>query len=156
MIINNASEHHGAKLAEALAPKLAAGIKGSDEEIVSDCLDIARDLLRRFGSLLSKHYRSLLQAALPRLGSTRNIIQQRAINCLGALAPYIQVAEFDKTIEEIVSQLEKGGRRKAVYIQALGSLASHAGPKLGKHVSRITPLLVDAVNAEKEGDELSK
>lgn len=155
VIVNTSDAKLGQRIADTLGTPIAKGIKGSDEEIVSDALDVAKDLLKRFGAHLTKHYNELLKATLPRLQSGRNIVQQRAINALGELSPFISEKDFDSTIEAIVKQLQKG-KNKAVYIQALGNLGSNAGPKLGKHVSKITPLLVSAIKESGEGDELSK
>jgi len=156
VIVNNAEESLAQRIVDALGPALPSGIKNEDEEIISDSLDITKDILRRWGSLMGSHHQNLLQATIPQLKNGRNIIQLRAINCLGSLAPYIPIEDFDKTIESLISSLEKGGKDKPIFIQALGTLGSNAGPKLGKHVSRITPLLISAVNASDEGDELSK
>ena len=156
VIVLNASDDLSQRIVDALGPALSSGIKNEDEEIISDSLDISKDILRRWGSLMNTYHQRLLQTTLPQLSNPRNIIQLRAINCLGALAPFIPVEDFDKTIESLISSLEKGGKDKPIFIQALGTLGSYAGPKLGKHVSRITPLLISAVNASEEGDELSK
>ena len=156
VIVNNVSDDLAQRVSDTLGPALISGIKNQDEEIASDCLDITKDLMRRWGSNLGGHRQQLLESTIPQLSNGRNIIQNRAVGCLGALAPFIPVEDFDKTINILISSLEKGGKDKPIFIQALGTLGYYAGPKLGKHVARISPLLISAVNESKEGDEESK
>jgi cullin-associated NEDD8-dissociated protein 1 len=156
VIVNNVGDDLAQTISDLLGPPLVSGIKNQDEEIASDCLDITKDLMRRWGSNMGGHRQLLLEATIPQLSNSRNIIQNRAVGCLGALAPFIPVEDFDKTINILISSLEKGGKDKPIFIQALGTLGYYAGPKLGKHVERISPLLISAVNETKEGDEESK
>jgi hypothetical protein len=78
----------GPLVLRSLTPRLITGISDSNADIANECIELAGDLVGRFGSLMSADEHSAMLTALkPQLLSAKPAVRRRAKDCLGSFAP---------------------------------------------------------------------
>lgn len=127
--------------------------KKSDEDILTECLDVLADLSARFANAMLTHAPIILRLIVPHLKSGKQNNAKKTIACMESIALFIPPTLFDSTVSGLISEMEKNPKRKSMYIQALSTLAKRAGSRLSKHVEQISPQLLEVIESKGESKE---
>ncbi|XP_049622215.1 cullin-associated NEDD8-dissociated protein 2 isoform X2 [Suncus etruscus] len=100
------------------------------------------------GAPLSAFHASLLHCLLPQLSSPRLAVRKRAVGALGHLSAACSTDLFVELADHLLDQLP-GLREPAspatirTLIQCLGGVGRQAGHRLGAHLDRLVPLVLE-------------
>lgn len=122
----------------------------ADASLQLECLDINADLLKKFGSLMSRdlHHR-MLDDMLRLLADPKSPVRKRATACLGHLASSISDEQLETMVARLLASFKSASERSAevTYIQTIGTISRVVGWRLGRHLDSIVPLLLGAMGS---------
>ncbi|XP_004613286.2 cullin-associated NEDD8-dissociated protein 2 [Sorex araneus] len=113
-----------------------------------EALDILSDMLSRLGAPLGAFHASLLHCLLPQLSSPRLAVRKRAVGALGHLSAACSTDLFVELADHLLDRLP-GPQTPAspatirTLIQCLGGVGRQAGHRLGTHLDRLVPLVLE-------------
>ncbi|XP_055985466.1 cullin-associated NEDD8-dissociated protein 2 [Sorex fumeus] len=113
-----------------------------------EALDILSDMLSRLGAPLGAFHASLLHCLLPQLSSPRLAVRKRAVGALGHLSAACSTDLFVELADHLLDRLP-GPQAPAspatirTLIQCLGGVGRQAGHRLGTHLDRLVPLVLE-------------
>lgn len=140
----------GGGLAAAVCKKMtgrlsAAVARQEDVSVQLEALDILGDLLARFGALLLPYQPAVQEALLPQLASPRLAVRKRSIAAVGYLVMSCSQGQFNKLMEMLLEELAKNSSTSTTrtYIQCIGTISRHAGHRIGEHLEKVMPYMVE-------------
>ncbi|XP_064480368.1 cullin-associated NEDD8-dissociated protein 1-like [Ornithodoros turicata] len=149
----------GGGLATAVCKKMtgrlsAAVARQEDVSVQLEALDILGDLLARFGALLMPYQLAVQESLLPQLASPRLAVRKRSIAAIGYLVMSCSQGQFNKLMETLLEELAKNSSTSTTrtYIQCIGTISRHAGHRIGEHLEKVMPFMVEYCKVE--DDEL--
>jgi len=134
---------------------LLKALKTDNQEVKLDALDVLGDILNRFGTMVSSYHVDLQQAFTSELTAKRDPIRKRAIVCLAELSVHTSDKLFEELIQLVLTNIEKnnkGGEELRTFIQLTSAISKVVGQRLGNHLNRIVPLLMDSAEKINEGE----
>ena len=153
----------GATLAQRLAPRLLDGIttdRSESQEIRSECLEVFKQLIVRFGGECGKDHENMMGTLLTQIGNEKSVVQKRATAALGVLAPYLADNLLTRLATTLLQRIETPGQDSdkeqeqiRVYIQAIGRISRTVGHRLGHSIDRIIPLFLRFLGDPNDDDE---
>lgn len=117
--------------------------KQEDVSVQLEALDILSDLLSRFGGLLISFHPAIQEALLPQLSSPRLAVRKRSITAIGYLVMSCSQTLFNKLIDTLKEELGKNISTTKTYIQCIAAVSRQAGHRIGEHLEKIMPLVVE-------------
>lgn len=125
-----------------------------DVAVQLEALDILGDLLSRFGAMLLPSQPAIQEALLPQLASPRLAVRKRSITAIGYLVMSCSQGLFNKLMDTLLEELAKNTSTSTTrtYIQCIGTISRQAGHRMGDHLERLMPLMVEYCKVE--DDEL--
>uniref|UniRef100_A0A8B9TP54 Cullin associated and neddylation dissociated 2 (putative) n=1 Tax=Anas platyrhynchos TaxID=8839 RepID=A0A8B9TP54_ANAPL len=148
----------GSTMTANVCKKITAQLTGAigkqeDISVQLEALDILSDMLKLGGTLYSFHS-SILSCLLPQLTSPRLAVRKRAIVALGHLVLTCSGNIFSELTEHLLAELKKNESTSTTrtYIQCIAGISRQAGHRIGEHLEKIIPLIVQYCNVE--DDEL--
>ncbi|NXU53252.1 CAND1 protein, partial [Turnix velox] len=108
----------------------------------------------RLGGTLHSFHPSILSCLLPQLSSPRLAVRKRAIIALGHLVLTCSTSIFSELTEHLLAELKRNESTSTsrTYIQCVAGISRQAGHRIGEHLEKIIPLIVQYCNVE--DDEL--
>ena len=114
-LVADADEKHGRAVAETAAPFLLRGLASSAAaDVRSEALDLATELLRRFGALpevAARLHEPFLAAFVAQLAGPTPLVRKRAAAAIGALSPVLSDALLEALVSALLCGIEGGGSR---------------------------------------------
>ena len=154
-LMSSVPPNMGELLVSTLTSRLLVGTQHANDDIKRECLDSLTDLVKRFGHLMKADHETLLAQATPHLTNPKPAIQKRAVVCLSALAVTLNDAHLFSLIDQLLSNIdtitEKGklsstdDKNLRVFIQTVGRVTRSVGHRLGGHLPRVVPLLLQCL-----------
>lgn len=151
-----ASSSLAANICRRITGRLTNAIsKSTDVSVQLEALDILGDLLSRFGGLLVSYHQSIQQALLPQLTSARLAVRKRTIIALGHLVLSANSSLFVELMDHLLTELKQNASHSTTrtFIQCIGAICRQAGHRVGEHLERIIPMIVQYSRVEND-DEL--
>uniref|UniRef100_A0A8C0BGV7 Cullin associated and neddylation dissociated 2 (putative) n=1 Tax=Buteo japonicus TaxID=224669 RepID=A0A8C0BGV7_9AVES len=149
----------GSTMTANVCKKITAQLTGAigkqeDVSVQLEALDILSDMLSRLGGTLYSFHSSILNCLLPQLTSPRLAVRKRAIIALGHLVLTCSGNIFSELTEHLLAELKKNESTSTTrtYIQCVAGISRQAGHRIGEHLEKIIPLIVQYCNVE--DDEL--
>ncbi|XP_010568546.1 PREDICTED: cullin-associated NEDD8-dissociated protein 2 isoform X1 [Haliaeetus leucocephalus] len=165
----------GSTMTANVCKKITAQLTGAigkqeDVSVQLEALDILSDMLSRYqrisfwqlcpaggcilGGTLYSFHSSILNCLLPQLTSPRLAVRKRAIIALGHLVLTCSGNIFSELTEHLLAELKKNESTSTTrtYIQCVAGISRQAGHRIGEHLEKIIPLIVQYCNVE--DDEL--
>uniref|UniRef100_A0A8C4UAY0 Cullin associated and neddylation dissociated 2 (putative) n=1 Tax=Falco tinnunculus TaxID=100819 RepID=A0A8C4UAY0_FALTI len=149
----------GSTMTANVCKKITAQLTGAigkqeDVSVQLEALDILSDMLSRLGGTLYSFHSSILNCLLPQLTSPRLAVRKRAIIALGHLVLTCSGNIFSELTEHLLSELKRNESTSTTrtYIQCVAGISRQAGHRVGEHLEKIVPLIVQYCNVE--DDEL--
>ncbi|NXS64618.1 CAND1 protein, partial [Pandion haliaetus] len=149
----------GSTMTANVCKKITAQLTGAigkqeDVSVQLEALDILSDMLSRLGGTLYSFHSSILSCLLPQLTSPRLAVRKRAIIALGHLVLTCSGNIFSELTEHLLAELKKNESASTTrtYIQCVAGISRQAGHRIGEHLEKIIPLIVQYCNVE--DDEL--
>lgn len=152
-LVADADERHGRAVAETAAPFLLRGLgPGAAADVRGEALDLATELVRRFGGLpevAARLHAPLLGAFIAQLAGPTPLIRKRAAAAIGALAPVLSDSLLESLVSALLAGIEGGGGRAGAaaarselavsaaaasartLIQCTCTVARHVSPRCG-------------------------
>ncbi|KAJ7389386.1 Cullin-associated NEDD8-dissociated protein 1 [Desmophyllum pertusum] len=130
-------------------------LQSTDVSVQLEALDILGDLLSRFGGLLVSYHQSIQQSLLPQLTSARLAVRKRTIIALGHLVLSANSSLFVELMDHLLAELKQNASHSTTrtFIQCIGAICRQAGHRVGEHLERIIPMIVQYSKVEND-DEL--
>jgi len=157
--IGKVPNEYGAVVSGKLASKLVVGTKEHPDATL-DCLDIIADLLYRFARVMPDSHDAIIKLCLGQLSNPRPVLRKRAMACIGSLAQVIPDAALNRVVESLLAKIDSQEESSSI-VQTIGVIGRSAGNRLGKHVERVVPLLLQHLSTVDDesmhnahGDEL--
>ncbi|OXB81577.1 UNVERIFIED_CONTAM: hypothetical protein H355_008425 [Colinus virginianus] len=151
----------GSAMAANVCKKITAQLTGAigkqeDVSVQLEALDILSDMLSRLGGTLYSFHSSILNCLLPQLTSPRLAVRKRAIIALGHLVLTCSGNIFSELTEHLIAELKKNESTSTTrtYIQCVAGISRQAGHRIGEHLEKIIPLIVQYCNVD--DDELKE
>ncbi|NXH11389.1 CAND1 protein, partial [Bucco capensis] len=144
-----------ANVCKKITAQLTGAIgKQDDVSVQLEALDILSDMLSRLGGTLYSFHSSILSCLLPQLTSPRLAVRKRAIIALGHLVLTCSGSIFSELTEHLLAELRRNESTSTTrtYIQCVAGISRQAGHRIGEHLEKIIPLVVQYCNVE--DDEL--
>uniref|UniRef100_A0A8C6JW01 Uncharacterized protein n=1 Tax=Melopsittacus undulatus TaxID=13146 RepID=A0A8C6JW01_MELUD len=144
-----------ANVCKKITAQLTGAIgKQEDVSVQLEALDILSDMLSRLGGTLYSFHSSILNCLLPQLTSPRLAVRKRAIIALGHLVLTCSGSIFSELTEHLLAELKRNESTSTTrtYIQCVAGISRQAGHRIGEHLEKIIPLIVQYCNVE--DDEL--
>ncbi|KFV55793.1 Cullin-associated NEDD8-dissociated protein 1, partial [Tyto alba] len=149
----------GSSMTANVCKKITAQLTGAigkqeDVSVQLEALDILSDMLSRLGGTLYSFHSSILNCLLPQLTSPRLAVRKRAIIALGHLVLTCSGNIFSELTEHLLAELKRNESTSTTrtYIQCVAGISRQAGHRIGEHLEKIIPLIVQYCNVE--DDEL--
>ncbi|NXF66238.1 CAND1 protein, partial [Ciccaba nigrolineata] len=149
----------GSSMTANVCKKITAQLTGAigkqeDVSVQLEALDILSDMLSRLGGTLYSFHSSILSCLLPQLTSPRLAVRKRAIIALGHLVLTCSGNIFSELTEHLLAELKRNESTSTTrtYIQCVAGISRQAGHRIGEHLEKIIPLIVQYCNVE--DDEL--
>ncbi|XP_054071793.1 cullin-associated NEDD8-dissociated protein 1-like isoform X1 [Rissa tridactyla] len=149
----------GSTMTANVCKKITAQLTGAigkqeDVSVQLEALDILSDMLSRLGGTLYSFHSSILNCLLPQLTSPRLAVRKRAIIALGHLVLTCSGSIFSELTEHLLAELKRNESTSTTrtYIQCVAGISRQAGHRIGEHLEKIIPLIVQYCNVE--DDEL--
>uniref|UniRef100_A0A8C3VA16 Cullin associated and neddylation dissociated 2 (putative) n=1 Tax=Catharus ustulatus TaxID=91951 RepID=A0A8C3VA16_CATUS len=149
----------GSTMTANVCKKITAQLTGAigkqeDVSVQLEALDILSDMLSRLGGTLYSFHSSILTCLLPQLTSPRLAVRKRAIIALGHLVLTCSGNIFSELTEHLLAELKKNESTSTTrtYIQCVAGISRQAGHRIGEHLEKIIPLIVQYCNVD--DDEL--
>ncbi|NXE73037.1 CAND1 protein, partial [Cochlearius cochlearius] len=149
----------GSTMTANVCKKITAQLTGAigkqeDISVQLEALDILSDMLSRLGGTLYSFHSSILNCLLPQLTSPRLAVRKRAIIALGHLVLTCSGNIFSELTEHLLAELKRNESTSTTrtYIQCVAGISRQAGHRIGEHLEKIIPLIVQYCNVE--DDEL--
>ncbi|XP_071406265.1 cullin-associated NEDD8-dissociated protein 1-like isoform X1 [Pithys albifrons albifrons] len=149
----------GSTMTANVCKKITAQLTGAigkqeDVSVQLEALDILSDMLSRLGGTLCSFHSSILTCLLPQLTSPRLAVRKRAIIALGHLVLTCSGNIFSELTEHLLAELKrnKSTSTTRTYIQCVAGISRQAGHRIGEHLEKIIPLIVQYCNVD--DDEL--
>ncbi|NXL85292.1 CAND1 protein, partial [Alectura lathami] len=149
----------GSTMTANVCKKITAQLTGAigkqeDVSVQLEALDILSDMLSRLGGTLYSFHSSILSCLLPQLTSPRLAVRKRACIALGHLVLTCSGGIFSELTEHLLAELKRNESTSATrtYIQCMAGISRQAGHRIGEHLEKIIPLIVQYCNVE--DDEL--
>ncbi|KAM9277116.1 cullin-associated NEDD8-dissociated protein 1-like isoform 2-T2 [Morus bassanus] len=149
----------GSTMTANVCKKITAQLTGAigkqeDVSVQLEALDILSDMLSRLGGTLCSFHSSILNCLLPQLTSPRLAVRKRAIIALGHLVLTCSGNIFSELTEHLIAELKRNESTSTTrtYIQCVAGISRQAGHRIGEHLEKIIPLIVQYCNVE--DDEL--
>ncbi|KAM6301080.1 cullin-associated NEDD8-dissociated protein 1-like [Aegotheles albertisi] len=149
----------GSTMTTNVCKKITAQLTGAigkqeDVSVQLEALDILSDMLSRLGGTLYSFHSSILNCLLPQLTSPRLAVRKRAIIALGHLVLTCSGNIFSELTEHLLAELKRNESTSTTrtYIQCVAGISRQAGHRIGEHLEKIIPLIVQYCNVE--DDEL--
>lgn len=149
----------GSTMTANVCKKITAQLTGAigkqeDVSVQLEALDILSDMLSRLGGTLYSFHSSILNCLLPQLTSPRLAVRKRAIIALGHLVLTCSGNIFSELTEHLIAELKKNESTSTTrtYIQCIAGISRQAGHRIGEHLEKIIPLIVQYCNVD--DDEL--
>ncbi|XP_010001683.1 PREDICTED: cullin-associated NEDD8-dissociated protein 1-like [Chaetura pelagica] len=149
----------GSTMTANVCKKITAQLTGAigkqeDVSVQLEALDILSDMLSRLGGTLYSFHSSILSCLLPQLTSPRLAVRKRAIIALGHLVLTCSGSIFSELTEHLLAELRRNESTSTTrtYIQCMAGISRQAGHRIGEHLEKIIPLIVQYCNVE--DDEL--
>ncbi|KAL3213225.1 hypothetical protein MRX96_035569 [Rhipicephalus microplus] len=97
---------------------------------------------------------AIQEALLPQLASPRLAVRKRSITAIGYLVMSCSQGLFNKLMDTLLEELAKNTSTSTTrtYIQCIGTISRQAGHRMGDHLERLMPLMVEYCKVE--DDEL--
>ncbi|NXJ09204.1 CAND1 protein, partial [Odontophorus gujanensis] len=151
----------GSAMTANVCKKITAQLTGAigkqeDVSVQLEALDILSDMLSRLGGTLYSFHSSILNCLLPQLTSPRLAVRKRAIIALGHLVLTCSGNIFSELTEHLIAELKKNESTSTTrtYIQCIAGISRQAGHRIGEHLEKIIPLIVQYCNVD--DDELKE
>ncbi|NXF86344.1 CAND1 protein, partial [Eubucco bourcierii] len=144
-----------ANVCKKITAQLTGAIgKQEDVSVKLEALDILSDMLSRLGATLCSFHSSILSCLLPQLTSPRLAVRKRAIIALGYLVLTCSGNIFSELTEHLLAELKRNESTSTTrtYIQCVAGISRQAGHRIGEHLEKIIPLIVQYCSVE--DDEL--
>ncbi|XP_027495949.1 cullin-associated NEDD8-dissociated protein 1-like isoform X2 [Corapipo altera] len=139
----------GSTMTANVCKKITAQLTGAigkqeDVSVQLEALDILSDMLSRLGGTLYSFHSSILTCLLPQLMSPRLAVRKRAIIALGHLVLTCSGNIFSELTEHLLAELKRNESTSTTrtYIQCVAGISRQAGHRIGEHLERIVPLIV--------------
>ncbi|NXP60599.1 CAND1 protein, partial [Chloropsis cyanopogon] len=151
----------GSTMTANVCKKITAQLTGAigkqeDVSVQLEALDILSDMLSRYqlGGTLYSFHSSILTCLLPQLTSPRLAVRKRAIIALGHLVLTCSGNIFSELTEHLLAELKRNQSTSTTrtYIQCVAGISRQAGHRIGEHLEKIIPLIVQYCNVD--DDEL--
>ncbi|NXY07702.1 CAND1 protein, partial [Pteruthius melanotis] len=149
----------GSTMTANVCKKITAQLTGAigkqeDVSVQLEALDILSDMLSRLGGTLYSFHSSILTCLLPQLTSPRLAVRKRAIIALGHLVLTCSSSIFSELTEHLLAELKRNESTSTTrtYIQCVAGISRQAGHRIGEHLEKIIPLIVQYSNVD--DDEL--
>jgi cullin-associated NEDD8-dissociated protein 1 len=160
-VVKGVPQQMGSLLAKRLAPRLLDGIstdRSESQEIRSECLEVFKQLLTRFGAECIDFHENTMGVLLTQIGNDKSVIQKRAVAALGVLAPYLIDHLLTRLATTLLQRIESpssgsGEQSVRIYIQAIGRISRTVGHRLGHSIDRIIPLFLKYLGDPTDEDE---
>ena len=160
-VVKGVPQTMGATLAQRLAPRLLDGIssdRSESQEIRSECLEVFKQLLSRFGAECETFHENTMGVLLTQIGNDKSVVQKRATAALGVLAPHLADHLLTRLATTLLQRIETppsgdGQEQIRVYIQAVGRISRTVGHRLGHSIDRIIPLFLRFLGDPEDDDE---
>eukprot|EP01060_Flectonema_neradi_P032653 TRINITY_DN5236_c2_g3_i1.p1 TRINITY_DN5236_c2_g3~~TRINITY_DN5236_c2_g3_i1.p1 ORF type:complete len:1264 (+),score=301.89 TRINITY_DN5236_c2_g3_i1:66-3857(+) len=126
-------------------------LKTATDDTKLDIMDVAHDLLKRFGASLSDEHASLQEVFISTLSSASTSVRKRSITCLAALCVHTSDQLFSDIMNgQVIAGIEKErGEHLRKYIQLCSTISRTAGQRVGRYIEKIMPLLIDNLDENK-------
>ncbi|XP_050760327.1 cullin-associated NEDD8-dissociated protein 1-like isoform X3 [Gymnogyps californianus] len=134
----------------------------SEKKVVKMLLKLLEDkngevqnlAVKWLGGTLYSFHSSILNCLLPQLTSPRLAVRKRAIIALGHLVLTCSGNIFSELTEHLLAELKRNESTSTTrtYIQCVAGISRQAGHRIGEHLEKIIPLIVQYCNVE--DDEL--
>lgn len=140
---------------------LLRALNSSNQDVQLDALDVFNDVLARFGSIVSQHHKSIQSSFVAQLQSSRPTLRKRAVTGLASLSQFTTDDLFNDLMDHVLKGIKKssgGGEDLRTFIQLTSAISKTAGNRMGKYLSDIISLLMqaneDIAESESEEDEV--
>ncbi|XP_054243612.1 cullin-associated NEDD8-dissociated protein 1-like isoform X3 [Indicator indicator] len=134
----------------------------SEKKVVKMLLKLLEDkngevqnlAVKWLGGTLCSFHSSILSCLLPQLTSPRLAVRKRAIIALGHLVLTCSGNIFSELTEHLLAELKRNESTSTTrtYIQCVAGISRQAGHRIGEHLEKIVPLIVQYCSVE--DDEL--
>ncbi|XP_009078056.1 PREDICTED: cullin-associated NEDD8-dissociated protein 2 isoform X2 [Acanthisitta chloris] len=134
----------------------------SEKKVVKMLLKLLEDkngevqnlAVKWLGGTLYSFHSSILSCLLPQLTSPRLAVRKRAIIALGHLVLTCSGNIFSELTEHLLAELKRNESTSTTrtYIQCVAGISRQAGHRIGEHLEKIIPLIVQYCNVD--DDEL--
>ena len=151
--ITQVAPAHGAVLVKVVLPGMLGGITEGAPDMQRDCLQVTRELLKRFGDKDPSQHDRAIDVLLAALQGGESDVCKRATSAMGALSQHINDEQLGTVITRVLDLLQKAssaeGRQAA--IRTISAVARTVGYRLGQHLGEIVPLFLGCIgDAEDE------
>ena len=151
--ITQVPSQFGEGLVGTVLPDLLVGCKSDDAGMQRDCLQVATELLKRFGDKAASQHASAKGVFLAAMTGGSADVQKRASIALGQLAQNLTDELLQELIGALLAQVKSGGNAgsKRSAISTISAVSRTVGYRLGRHLAAIVPEFMTAIGAK--GDD---
>eukprot|EP01104_Vermistella_antarctica_P019462 TRINITY_DN762_c0_g1_i1.p1 TRINITY_DN762_c0_g1~~TRINITY_DN762_c0_g1_i1.p1 ORF type:complete len:1331 (-),score=413.33 TRINITY_DN762_c0_g1_i1:65-3832(-) len=144
-LVAEANPRDGDMICRRLSPRLVTALNNpkSAIEVKLECLEIANDMLGRFGAAMNHNAEDVQKAVLPQLTSIRTSSRKKAISCLARLSVHMPDPQFKGLVANLVEKAGTAKKAKNIrtFIQALGAISRSVAHRLGGFMKDVIPLV---------------
>jgi cullin-associated NEDD8-dissociated protein 1 len=152
-------------------PQVPEGILQNDGGLKAESVDILIEVVRCFGPLLEQVEVEAMQETVLQIlenDKATAVVKKRAVVAISMLAVYLSEDHLRDIVQRIIDRLsrkELSPVMRRLYISILGSMARSIPVRFGPHISKATPLVIDALSdselqvhleALSDGDDLGQ
>ncbi|KAK0635807.1 armadillo-type protein [Bombardia bombarda] len=134
--------------------KYMAGLLENDQELTSDSVDVLIEVVRCFGLMLQHVEIEALHdlvVALLEQDKGNSVVKKRAVVAVSMLAHYLSddlLVAFIKRAVGVLSHPCLTAVTQRLYITIIGSMARSIPYRFGRHLSELTPLVINALGEQ--------
>jgi cullin-associated NEDD8-dissociated protein 1 len=173
LLITSIPDSYGSNICTELVSIVHDGLASLalDAAQISVCLDILKDVLRRFGAEIQEQHRKLLAVLTPLLQNPTETLRRKAIGVTGnllfffsmsvynflagVLVKFINDDHFHALMKDVIAHMKTDTQNTSLYayIQIVGMVSRSAGPRIASYLDQIVPLLSTFCTSEGKSSE---
>lgn len=141
-------------------PPVPEGMLHNEGDLTGESIDVMIEVVRCFGPLLEQvEVEAMEEIVIQMLEREKgtSVVKKRAVVAISMLAVYLTEDHLRDIVSRITDGLSRQGLSpvtRKLYISILGSMARSVPVRFGPHISKATPLVIDALSESELGAHL--
>ena len=150
------------KTSSVKLPPVPEGLLQNEGDLNADSVDVMIEVVRCFGPLLEQvEVEAMQEIIIQMLESEKgtSVVKKRAVVAISMLAVYLTEEHLQDIVQRITEGLNRSNLSavtRRLYISILGSMARSIPVRFGPHISKTTPIVLQALSEPELQSHLEK